>query len=359
MTGPEKPVHPALFDGQRRYFLSLVSPTLVGRLACAILLSGEGIAAQHAKFIPDRAGFTVEPVGGEVQVNGKLIAVATILVPGDVIKLGSIQLTYAGPVLSSNPESALNHDQLFEKVKNSVVGINANSGAGSGVFVDKDVIVSNRHVVGYEREVEVHLADGSQIKGRVIRSFPEIDIAFIRAAYALAFVPKLAASISYRVGQSVLVIGNPMGLSGTMTRGIISAVNRDIAGIIYLQTDAAINPGNSGCPIFDEVGEVIGIATMMVRQSQGLNFAIPSDQVRRKLDIFFSEEAGVQRGQGVYCNICGYFGFGGVYCPNCGANLEDENASKNAQPLSLPQCKNCGKVLNPGDQFCSSCGTKI
>lgn len=360
MTNPETPVRPALFDGQRRYFLSTASPTLIGQKGCAILLSGEGIMPQHAKLVPARAGFTVESVGGEVQVNGNVITAPKALMPGDEVTLGSIILKYEGPDPAVIQAQALSYDQLFEKVKGSVVGIRVGPGLGSGFFAhDSGLIVSNRHVIGYEREVEVYLADGSQVKGKVVRAFPEMDVAFIRVKIVPTLVPLLAAAGSSRAGQAVLVIGYPKGLSNTLTRGIISAVNREVMGNVYLQTDAAINPGNSGGPIFNDLGEVIGVATMGLSESQGLNFAIPADQVQRRMELFLSEEARVQHGQGVYCNICGYFGFGGVYCPNCGVNLEDQNSSRAVQPASPPQCANCGKALNPGDQFCSSCGTHV
>lgn len=354
-------IRPALFDGQRRYLLSLTAPTMVGRRGCAIMLSGEGIEAQHAKLIPDRTGFTIESLDGKVHLNGALISSPTKLSPGDEIALGSIFLTYEGPDLAGAQEQSLSYDQLFEKVKSSVVGIRAGAGLGSGFFVHANgLIVSNRHVIGYEHEVDINLADDSHIKGRVVRSFPEIDVAFIRVTLAPTFVPCLAASGSSRVGQSVLVIGHPMGLSNTLTRGIISAINREVMGNVYLQTDAAINTGNSGGPVFNDFGEVVGVATMTLSQGQGLNFALPADQVQRKIEIFASEEARVQSGQGVYCNICGYFSFGGVYCQNCGVNLKDQNHHKVANQAALPlQCTNCGKSLGNGDQFCSACGTQI
>lgn len=362
MTNSETPLRSALFDGQRRYFLSSASPTLVGRQGCAILLSGEGIALQHARLTPGRNGFTIDPVGGEVQINGNPITGPIGLAPGDEIKLGDILLTYEGPPLYSvNQEQVLSYDQLFEKVKSSVVGIQTSTGLGSGFFIHENgLIVSNRHVVGYEREVEVHLVDGKQIKGRLVRSFPEIDIAFIRANLAPTLVPHLAPPGSSRVGQVVLVIGHPMGLANTLTRGIISAINREVMGNVYLQTDAAINPGNSGGPLFNDLGEVIGVATMGISQSQGLNFAIPVEQLQRRIEQFTAEEARVKHGQGVYCIVCGCFGLGGVYCPNCGVAFENQNEAKPAgQAGSAAQCGNCGKALNPGDQFCPSCGTHI
>ena len=359
MSRTESAPRPALFDGQRRYYLSTAGPTLVGKQGCAILLSAGDVAPQHARLVPGRRGFAIEAVGGEVKVNGSPIAHAVDLSPGDEIGLGSITLTYEGP-LEANQDQVLSYDQLFEKVKSAVVGIRTSTGLGSGFFAHSSgLIVSNRHVVGYDHEVQVQLANGKQIQGRAVRAFPEIDLAFLRTDLAPTLVPPLAAAGSSRVGQAVLVIGHPMGLANTLTRGIISAVNREVMGNVYLQTDAAINPGNSGGPLFNELGEVVGVATMGLNQSQGLNFAIPVEMVQRKMQQFANEESRVQRGQGVYCVVCGYFSAGGVYCPNCGVTLAEYSQEKTATGNTPAQCPQCGKVLNPGDQFCSSCGRHI
>jgi hypothetical protein len=349
-----------LFDGQRRYFLSTSGPTIIGQKACAIMLSSPGVALQHARLTPGRSGFTVETAGGEVLVNGQLIAAPTLLKPGDTLKIGESTLTYEGPAVSSAPEQKLSYDELFEKVKGAVVGIHTATGLGSGFFVHPSgLLATNRHVVGYERAVSVQLADGKQVPGRVVRSFPELDLAFVRLDSPAPFTPPFAPPGLIRVGQAVLVIGHPRGLSNTLTRGIISAVNREVMGNTYLQTDAAINPGNSGGPIFNELGEIVGMAAMGIGQSQGLNFAIPADLVRRRSEQFLAEEKRVAQGQGVYCFVCGYFGIGGAYCPNCGVGLERPTTPQAAAPAGPAPCKNCGKSLNPGDLFCPACGTRV
>ena len=361
MENQSAPSRPALFDGNRRYFLSITAPTIVGRQGCAILLSNPGVELQHARISPTRNGFSIETIGGAVDVNGQVISAATMLKLGDTVKIGEVTFTYEGPSVSENAQEAkLGFDELFEKVKGSVVGIHAGNSIGSGFFVHANgLLVTNRHVVGYEKVVTIQTIDAQKYTGNVLRSFPDIDLAFIRVEGVTPYVPNFAPSAITKVGQSVLVIGHPMGLANTLTRGIISAVNREVMGNIYLQTDAAINPGNSGGPLFNDMGEIIGVATMGIGQSQGLNFAVPADFVRRKMDLFLSEESRVKRGQGSYCNICGYFSIGGVYCPNCGARYEERSGSSSASTPASQQCKNCGKIMNPGDQFCSACGTSI
>jgi S1-C subfamily serine protease len=357
------PTRPALFDGQRRYLLSSSGPTMVGAKSCAILLSCPGIAPQHARLNPIRSGFTIEKVGGDVLLNGVLINTPTLLKPGDSVKMGEATLTFEGPVSGENlPEQKLGYDELFDKVKGCVVSIRTPHGLGSGFFVHPDgLVVTNRHVVQYEKEVAVFSENGSHSSGKVMRAFPEIDMAFVRIEGASPFVPPFSPPGVAHVGQTVLVIGHPMGLANTLTKGIISAVNREVIGNNYLQTDAAINPGNSGGPLFNELGEVVGIATMGIGHSQGLNFAVPIEIVQRRLEQFLTEEARVRRGQGVYCIVCGFYSVGGAYCPNCGVSLADPRQTVTASSLANSSgiCAQCGSALRPGDKFCAACGTPV
>lgn len=362
MDNLSKQTRPALVDGKRRYFLNLSGPTMIGQRGCAILLNNSGVAIQHARLTPARNGYTIEMVGGDVLINESLINAPTPLNSGDLIKIGEVTLTYDGPSAKDFSEQILSYDALYEKVKDSVVCIHTSIGMGSGFYVKTNgLIVTNRHVVGYERDVTVQTTDGKQLIGRVLRSYPEIDLAFIRVQGSSHFIPPFCPPGMVRVGQSVLVIGNPLGLANTLTRGIISAINREIMGNIYLQTDAAINPGNSGGPLFNDLGEIIGVATMGIGSNQGLNFAVPIEFVRTRMEQFILEESRVQFGQGIYCNICGYFSIGGAHCPNCGVSLPNNSLNQKNIPNSIQQnqCQNCGKMLISGDQFCSACGKHI
>jgi S1-C subfamily serine protease len=361
----EKPVvvpRPALFDGSRRYFLSASGSTMIGRQGCAILLSDTEVAPQHARFMAHRSGFTVEGVGGEVFVNDQLISSPALLRTGDTLRIGNTCLTFEGPDQAETPPiQQLSYEELFEKLKGSVVGIRTSDGLGSGFFVQKEgLLITNRHVVGYERSVNVYLFDGRQLPGRVVRSFPEIDLAFVRVEGVAPYIPPSAPAGMTRPGQAVLVIGHPMGLANTLTRGIISAINREVMGNIYLQTDAAINPGNSGGPLFNDLGEIIGVATMGLGNTQGLNFAIPWNIVQQRMEKVLFEESRVAKGQGIYCIVCGIFSVGGNYCPNCGVSFIDIQPKNGAQAPAAPtSCTNCGKSLNSGDMFCPGCGTRV
>lgn len=170
---------------------------------------------------------------------------------------------------------------------------------GSGVIVSPDgYIITNNHVVEKADEIKVTLLDKRTFKGRIVGADPKTDIAIVRIdAGSLPTIP-WGDSERLKVGEFVLAIGNPYGLSHTVTMGIISAVGRANVGIAdyedFIQTDAAINPGNSGGPLVNIKGELIGINTAIFSRTggyQGIGFAVPSNMVRLVMDQL------VQRGK--------------------------------------------------------------
>jgi len=162
----------------------------------------------------------------------------------------------------------------------AVVGVSRQGSSGSGVIVRANgIIITNAHVVGNARQVEVTTADGRTLTGRVLGRDPSVDTAIVQVDATNLPVAPLGDSDRLEVGQIAVAIGNPLGLERTVTRGVVSAVNRDPRGIGIaaglIQTDAAINPGNSGGPLLDSQGRVIGINTAILAGTTGLGFAIP------------------------------------------------------------------------------------
>lgn len=159
---------------------------------------------------------------------------------------------------------------------------------GSGVIVDEDGhIVTNHHVIADAEAILVQLADGRVAPARLVGSDPDTDLAVLKIDLKSLPVAPLGRSDQLRVGDVVLAIGNPLGLSQTVTHGIVSAVSRAQLGIApledFIQTDAPINRGNSGGALVDTSGDVVGINTAMVAKSlgvEGIGFAIPVNMVR-------------------------------------------------------------------------------
>ena len=164
----------------------------------------------------------------------------------------------------------------------------ANEARGSGFIVSADgVVVTNNHVVKGSRTLSVTLDDGTVLPAKVIGTDPRTDIAVLKinASHPLPFI-QLGNSRDVKAGEWVVAMGNPFGLGGSVTAGIVSAISRDIGAGPYdqfIQVDAPINQGNSGGPLFTQDGKVIGMNTAILSPSGGsvgIGFAIPSDMIR-------------------------------------------------------------------------------
>ena len=163
---------------------------------------------------------------------------------------------------------------------------------GSGFIIDaKGIVVTNNHVIKGAEDILVRVNGGKEYKVTIIGSDPLSDIAVLKMETKNKFIPvKFGDSDKARIGDWVIAIGNPFGLGGTVTSGVISARNRSIGLSRYedfIQTDASINQGNSGGPLFNMDGDVIGINTAILSPtgaSSGIGFAIPSNSAKRVID---------------------------------------------------------------------------
>jgi S1-C subfamily serine protease len=217
----------------------------------------------------------------------------------------SVEITEAAPGEQLDGEEQ-NNISVYKKNIPSVVNVTSRAmtfdffyglvpqeGQGSGFVIDKDGhILTNYHVIAEARQVEVTLHNRKKYKATVVGTDPAHDLAVIQIK-ATDLVPAvLGDSRNLQVGQKVYAIGNPFGLAGTMTRGIVSSIRpvREPNGATIdeaIQTDAAINPGNSGGPLMNWHGEVIGINTMIlssVNQNAGIGFAIPINTAKAVLN---------------------------------------------------------------------------
>ena len=225
--------------------------------------------------------------------------------PSWVTRPTHVELTEAAGAANFDADEQ-NNINVYKKALPSVVNITSTQvafdffygavpqqGAGSGFVIDRQGhILTNFHVIENARRLEVTTSDKKKYKAQVVGTDPAHDLAVIQIPGATAPSAEIGDSKNLVVGQKVFAIGNPFGLNGTMTRGIISSIRsvRGPRGFIdeAIQTDAAINPGNSGGPLLNSHGQVIGINSMIltggVEQSAGIGFAIPINTAKSVLD---------------------------------------------------------------------------
>lgn len=211
---------------------------------------------------------------------------------------GLSNVTFQNITIFQNSSSLV---ELYENVRDSIVlvqGITNDGGVqGSGfvyVYLGRNLVITNYHVVHDTSSLSVTFSNGNGYEATVIGSDPYVDLAILAvdAPYSEFKTIEIVSSSSLRVGEMAIAIGNPIGLVGSLTTGVISALGRTLSTEEYtggfsipniIQTSTPINPGNSGGPLLNAVGNVIGITTAIVADSQGLGFAIPSNSILREL----------------------------------------------------------------------------
>jgi putative serine protease PepD len=224
------------------------------------------------------------------------ILVLSALIAGLVAFSSGRQSTAAPSAASVAAQLQAEFVRVYQRVAPSVVQIQTPEGLGSGIVFDsKGNIVTNAHVVGNATTFTVTTSKGRRLDGKLVGTFPADDLAVIRVSSGAGLRPAtFANSANVRVGDIAMAIGNPLGLSSSVTQGIVSALKRSASeggGITLpdtIQTSAPINPGNSGGALADIQGRVIGVPTLAASDPQlggaaaGIGFAIPSNRV---LDI--------------------------------------------------------------------------
>ena len=173
-------------------------------------------------------------------------------------------------------------EKLRPAVVNLRVGKGGRGGSGSGVLFTPDgFLLTTHHVVQGSDTVRVRLNDGSELSGRVVGNDPWTDLAVVQVEGNTFPFASLGDSAKLKVGQLAVAIGSPLGFESTVTAGVISALGRTLRSVSghlvdnIIQTDAALNPGNSGGPLVDSHGRVVGINTAIIQPAQGICFAVP------------------------------------------------------------------------------------
>lgn len=186
--------------------------------------------------------------------------------------------------------------EAVDKIGDAVVTVVAGNRAGAGLIVNSDgYVLTNKHVVDKAQEADIILRNDEKIGAKVVKCATERDLCLLKVERQHLPTVQFASSKGLRQGEDVAAIGAPLGLPNTVTKGVVSATDREISGQKFLQIDAALNKGNSGGPVINEKGQVIGIATKVAKEAENMGFAIPSDDATAFLseaDITFSAALG-------------------------------------------------------------------
>ncbi len=205
-----------------------------------------------------------------------------------------------------------------------IVKVITSTGTGSGFYLkDKKVIVTNQHVIKGSTKAVIEWPNRSRMIAPVIYADIGDDIALLALDQELALpVANLDHDVVVKTGMRAVVIGFPLGRPVSMTEGIVSATNQVLSGREYIQTDAAVNPGNSGGPLVDQEGNILGITSSKIAKAENISFAIPLVKLKQALKNLEGNE------KRVYCVKCAscpqLFFEKTIYCPRCGQKVNTE-----------------------------------
>jgi S1-C subfamily serine protease len=227
----------------------------------------------------DAPGKSAEARAWDAAANAKVTP------PIDTAPQPAITPTPAAPLSAASPT-----EDMIDRVMPAIVLIQATSGRGSGFFVRHDTLITNVHVVEDDSYVTLRKSDGSTVNARVETRAPAFDIAILKVTTpspSQRTIP-MGSAKSLKPGQEIIVIGSALGtLENSVSRGVVSGL-RNSGGTTLVQTDAAANPGNSGGPMMDRHGFVIGITTLGYKNAEGLNFGVAIDHA---LDLLEGRQA--------------------------------------------------------------------
>ena len=270
-------------------FALVLGLTFLGLIFCPGLSSTPGIQSRAYAEEPKISKEAVDILSKTSQAMAEIAA---------AVKPAVVNISSTRTIKNKGAQSPFLGDPFFRRFFGDEFG-NSNrpserkqAGLGSGVIVDRDgYVLTNNHVIKDADEIRVRLSDKREFKGKVVGADPKTDLAVVKIESDHLPTIKWGDSDRLKVGEMVIAIGNPFGLSQTVTSGIVSATGRANVGIAdyedFIQTDAPINPGNSGGALVNVRGELVGINTAIFSTSggyQGIGFAIPTSMAKVVMD---------------------------------------------------------------------------
>lgn len=251
------------------------------------LISFTFVSSQSAKLIAQQNDFEDEIKGsiGELKQENQYRI-------GEIVRAISQQRTEFETQIDLLKTTQQDLSSVIEGAIKKVVTVTTDVSAGTGFAVaDGSYILTNNHVIDQSNTVQVQTYSDEVYVAQVVGFDPVADLAVLRISGRIDSF-ELADSDSVAIGQKAIAIGNPLGLSFTVTEGIVSALRREGPNGLeaYIQTDVTLNPGNSGGPLVDKDGRVIGMANFKVGGAEGLGFALDSNMLKRKTNEIVGSE---------------------------------------------------------------------
>jgi len=231
---------------------------------------------------------------------------------------------------------------IIDRYRDSIIQIATPYSTGTGFLLpDKQLVVTNNHIVQDNREVVVRGDRLPKQLATVVYADPKYDLAFLRMQDPFEVAPEAVAlgdDEKLVEGDVVVSIGHPFGLEFSITQGIISNANREVENVRYLQHDAALNPGNSGGPLIDREGTIIGINTLGVEQGDNIGFSLPVRYLKQALSDYQAARPGVK----ARCEACDNVVAeqeveNDQYCPHCGAKVYLPSFAEVYEPVGVAE----------------------
>ena len=229
-------------------------------------------------------------------------------------------------------------NDIIEFYKSIIIQIATPYSTGTGFLLKNEkMVVTNEHVVRDNREVAIN---GSSIEKQMVQVLftdPKYDLAFLKAPELLEKVPEavLNRNDNLQQGDKIVAIGHPFGMKYAATQGIVSNTTQESGGVRYIHHDAALNPGNSGGPLIDVDGKVVGVNTFIIKSGNSVGFSLPVKYLIKTIEEFKSSGDNI----GTRCFSCSNLVFeneqNGKYCPNCGSKIKLPSEVDEYEPLGI------------------------